>query len=304
MRLLADRLLAMPPTSDPLIEAARNALKLPDRNHAPVDGDHWRGVCDRFVFDHEECGRLLPALFDDPESREAAIQVARAPIVPCWIELGNFAWLAIGTPEATQLVLFQKVENMAFPWCSSVLSDRLRDGGDYEVAFTPKADTVRGIKPGVADTILKMQRLVIFLLAAISSHSRVAAARRILPSSVDRARQASAKRRAQRGRPVFSYNRVEFVRPYTAIHRGVLKPAESFAGMRGHFVIGHWRLIDNELQPYWTWVDGHPRGDESLGHVTKERGVDLSRIIGNRRGFDLPGFAGKPGQRVEARRAL
>lgn len=98
---------------------------------------------------------------------------------------------------------------------------------------------------------------------------------------------------------MFSHNVVNMVLPKTCEHRGEIKSVESFAGKRGHLTVGHWRLIEGILTPYWTWVDGHKRGNAELGWVTKERHVKFSPDKA-RRGFLVPQAPGRRGQRLQA----
>lgn len=301
-RLLADRLLAMPPTRDPWIERARDALKLPDRNHAPVDGDIHRPAVERFVFDRASWTALRDLIGDDPQSKSAALDSAKLPAPEFWLECEVFGWhftaddagAAIGVcflfderGNSLPLAAFRPVQ-----WRTDDLSVRCLAFGEH-LLRTEHPDAWRW---------LRFTHCAAYLLAAITS-PRVTSVRRVLrsPASSSVADRAFARRRAQRGRPVFSYNQVDLVLPKTALHRGVLKPVESFAGMRGHMVIGHWRLIDGVLDPFWVWVDGHARGDFALGAITKERHVRLDAEAA-RRGFRLPADAGRPGERRPAER--
>jgi hypothetical protein len=130
-------------------------------------------------------------------------------------------------------------------------------------------------------------------------HPRAATTRRIVPSLSTSAERAFARRQMHRGRPIFSYNVVDLVVPQTCIYRGESHPTESFAGKRGHMVIGHWRLIAGVAEPFFTWVDGHERGDRDLGYITKERSVS-AHAGGMRKGFVVPNMPAAPGERRAA----
>ena len=110
MRSLADRLLAMPATHHPMIrwdwmEAARDALKLPDRNHVPIDGDHWRAACDRFVLPPDWLA-VLNRVFEDQVSRVDALLFARVPMAPCWIECPGHGLYVSGSPRCPVVTVF------------------------------------------------------------------------------------------------------------------------------------------------------------------------------------------------------
>jgi hypothetical protein len=136
-------------------------------------------------------------------------------------------------------------------------------------------------------------------LTSVITNPRIAVANRVVrATNEDATQRAFALRRAQRGRPVYSFNRVEIIAPTTCEFRGVVVAAASLAGRRGHMVVGHWRLIDGKLEPYWVWVEGHERGDRELGWIAKERIVKIAPI--ERRGFVSPSFSGFKGQRVSA----
>ena len=300
MRSLADRLLAMPATRHPMIEAARDALKLPDRNHVPVDGDHWRAACDRFVLPPDWLV-VLNQVFDDQVSRADALLYARVPLVPCWIECPEMAIFVSGSSECPQATVFAMGDRFVSPTVAMTMDDAARRAWEsgHEVDLWV-SDHIRMHEDG-QHLIHAAMTFAACTLAALTS-PRVTSTRRVLPSPVDRARAARARRRAQAGRPVWSHNVVEFVLPRTALHRGVVKPMESFASMRGHSVVGHWRLIDGVLEPYWVWIDGHDRGNKALGKITKSREVTLPAGV-HPKGFFRPEIVGHKGQRLPARRA-
>lgn len=304
MKRISETLMAMPPTGHPLVEAARDALKLPARNHAPVEGDHWRPACDRFVLPGD-WPDVLQRAFGDAESMLAAATNARVPLVPCFVEHDAIALYCHGAVEAPTVTVFVRPSRVdaPLPVCSFVM-----DHGEGSGFLAPSASIhleAGAYAFGYCDdqgenkdpAFFGLMKVAVATLAALSS-PRVTSVRRVLPSMLDRARAARSRRRAQVGVPLSSYNKVEFVLPKTALHRGQVRPVESFAGLRGHMVVGHWRLIDGVLEPYWLWVDGHCRGNADLGWVSKERRVVRHDDL--RRGFLMPERDGHPGERLPA----
>lgn len=294
---LWDRLLRLPPTNVELIERARRDLKLPSTNHLICE-QSCQPMAERFLFADTALDDLM-RVFDDEESRWSAVIVARVPCIPCWVETGDYAWHFWSDDRGRTMCTFfmdGRTPLAVFHF------DGLRDESDETpVTLTPAAVAIQltGDVPDIWFSAAASR--VVFLLAALSQ-PRVATVRRQIPGGADgAAERASRLRRAQIGRPVFSFNVVEFRPAQTALHRGVLKPVESFAGMRGHVVMGHWRLIDGKIEPYWIWVDGHRRGDDSLGTIVKERQVASLRG-GLRRGFTVPAELGRHGERRAARR--
>ncbi len=139
-------------------------------------------------------------------------------------------------------------------------------------------------------------RHAIALTAAIVSPRMATIERRVIGG-------LAARRRAQRGYPVFSHNVVTLKIPETSLQRGEVRETTTAGGRRSSVVRGHWRLIawPKDGDPYWTWVAEHKAGDEALGVIVKTRVVKLNGME-TRRGFVVPQFAGAPGQRVPARR--
>ena len=139
------------------------------------------------------------------------------------------------------------------------------------------------------------------VVIALTNSPRAAVARRKRLDD-DAASRAMRLRRFQRGRPIFSYNQVDLVIPKTCIYRGELRAVESFEGVRGHMVIGHWRLIEKVLEPFWVWINGHKRGDCERGWIVKQRNVTYVSG-GIRRGFAIPSDYGEAGEHRKAVRA-
>lgn len=306
MKLMADRLLSMPPTGDEYLERARCVLKIPSRNHTVDASNFTNPGCDRYVFDREDVNALSDHFEEDAESRLLATEYARLPSDPCWLECENLGFLVWKDGQgAVPLVGFiggrghALVGSLAYVDFGQIKTLDAIGKGRTKIELLQTGRRVVSSGSLKASQVSSLLFKAIVMMAAMSS-PRVTTVRKVSRdvSALNSAERAFRMRRAQRGRPVFSYNKVDLVLPKTALHRGVLKPAESFAGMRGHFVMGHWRLIDGVLEPYWTWVDGHKRGDPELGWITKERHVDLSRVT--RRGYLVPAQEGHPGQRVRA----
>ncbi|BBE74344.1 hypothetical protein [Oharaeibacter diazotrophicus] len=284
MKLLADRLCAQAAPFWEEERMAKDILKMPDRNHVPGSVGPT-ALCDRFVFS----GEALQATLTECRGRNTRDIVEMAftlkPSPTFWIEASTacFGFLCLGR----KICVFSGVDGRAQLIAQYVHPDIIQIAAHDDAVPRDFASLALGTW---ASMVLAL------------SNNRVTSTRRVMGSPVDKAMRAAARRRAQTGSPVHSYNVVDLILPKTAMHRGILKPVESFAGVRGHLVIGHWRLIDGVAEPYWVWVDGHHRGDDTLGTVTKERHVQL--VGGARRGFFLPEFAGRAGQRVKAGRSV
>ncbi len=298
MKLLADQMLLSGPVMDGDREIY-DALRLPGTNHAPI-GNDAQPMCERFVFDREAVHALgsIEGRWGDDVRRLGGVPIV---LDRMWIEADvdnrcRVGWL-IRDDVASCVVHFTRLRTSLHVG-DCMLSSFADHRGSY--CFTPAGEGfIEGAAWSRGQLYYTIVGVIPHLLALASP--RAATSRRILPGAgLDKGVKAFALRRAQRGVPVFSYNRVELVRPQTAMYRGEVRTAESVAGMRLHQVIGHWRLIDGVIEPYWIWIDGHERGDEKLGTIVKERHVRLDRG-GMRRGFRLPAYVGRPGERVVAR---
>ncbi|MDR6952314.1 hypothetical protein J2X65_001669 [Ancylobacter sp. 3268] len=291
MKLLADRFLLDRPRGH-IENEAHGLLKLPKANHLPSPAP--TALCDRFVFGERDFQALQYAALDV----EAAPPGDRLP-VPCnpmWIDIaGRYGWLISGGIA------------YAFHDCAHW---GIRCVGQVCLTVNPDDNLWVDLSDFAWDALIRSAAegiqaataagAVVKIIYALSS-PRAATARRVVPGvGLDRGLKAFALRRAQRGLPVFSYNKVELIRPQTALYRGELRSAESLSGTRMHMVIGHWRLIDGVIEPYWIWVDGHSRGNPDLGTIVKERHVRLSPDA-FRKGFRVPADAGHTGERRVAR---
>lgn len=294
---LWDRLLRLPETNDPLIEAARRDLKLPRPNHAgALIGPE--PLAERFVFSEGIFDELSRVMLDDT-SRSAAIERARVPCFPAWIEAGRYSWHFWLDADGAQMATF--FLNGRSPLTVFNIGDVISgSAGDINVALTSLGARIQSAENVPDDWFGAFSFRVVFLLAVISSPRAASVRRRLSGEGLSAADRAMRLRRAQAGRPMFSFNEVILVPAKTALHRGVLQPVESFAGMRGHVVMGHWRLIDGKIEPYWIWVDGHRRGNDRLGTIVKQRNVGA--VTGRwRKGFQIPDGLGLAGERRPAR---
>lgn len=299
MRLLADRLQTGICVDERASLIQRN-MRLPSLNHSPGE---CAAAVERFVIADEAGFEMFFETFKGNE-RIDALEYAKPPCVPCWIELPHL-----------QLAFYIDVVGQ-HGLCVSLLTVTSKGAG--VMSWSPIADlqnaeggsiyaTKLGAKSGNSDE--HSASLLKGLIAClIITSNRVATTRRMSPSTDTAADRAMLRRRAQQGRPVFSHNIVTVTRPETSEFRGrIIESVSRGPGVRAHIRAGHWRLIsthveNGELCPYWTWVDGHEVGDEQLGRVVKTRIVEFSPA-GIRKGFVVPSFAGTAGDRVQAVRA-
>lgn len=278
MKLL-DRVLRYNGTQE-FFRNLRDLLAQPDRNHS---GEAPAAQVDRFIID------CAPEIFANVSVDLSGVtlldgfKMVRLPLETGWLEWeeqnAHFGCLWIGR----QVDLFWgevgKPQDLRF--VGSI-------GNELKDCFT-----CEGFPPS---EFVKIAARVIGLLFCLSSPRAATVERRV-------AHQASAPalRKFQRGRPVYSYNVVKLKLPEPTRQGGTVSSTEG-AAKRGHWVRGHWRLILNVNEPYWTWVEGHKAGDESLGFVTKERHVELTEAA-VRKGFAVPMFEGNAGMRIPAARA-
>ncbi len=279
-----------------IVAEAQRLLRRPSDNHCSVERQYTPAV-DRFVISAIDADALL-AGFVDPHVKRVAQDFVRPPIVPCWIEVsGVVAWFICAHADTARIkiVCFEPLRKATktpiLPW---VVWDWPTPGADIRGAMVFPS-TIFDIDDAVAQETLSQ----CFWLCAALANPRVAVTRRVVAQKQhSRASRALALRRAQQGSPIYSFNRIEVVVPKTCEYRGVIAPTEPLVRHRGHMVVGHWRLIDGSVEPYWVWVDGHSRGDKSLGWVEKERVISVRQAP--RRGFVPPPFFGEAGRRVPA----
>lgn len=254
---------------------------------------------DRFVFSESDANCLHRNLKDELKYGYDCLFDVRPPVVPCWIEVsGKYGWLIVNEKqlgEYVSVISFGKHGDdispiLIFDWPKHNAQCELSGNRAYDYSVS---------HPGFFEKELLYDVISLMSLCACIGNNNISITKPISPLRMDgSAGSAAASRAFQHGRPMFSFNHVELVRPQTCEYRGEVVPSEFLVGKRGHFVVGHWRLIDGRQEPYWVWVDGHKRGDPSLGWVTKERQVILKQEV--RRGFELPAISGLPGQRIPA----
>jgi hypothetical protein len=287
-QLIADRLLAMPahlatPDRRVHIERAQSMLRMPSEE----SGD--TGKIDRFVappglWDH---------LLDDWETMDAASRIAlrasiKSPLPQFWLESAAMRHGFLF--DGDRGTVWAHFANAVLPIATfdldvirrgaGHLSDVLEDGAEF---FKHRPHEFRLMIVTVGN-----------VLAAIGS-------RRATSLKRNQVTQSQAKRAFRAGRPRFSYQQVDLIIPRTCIFRDEVHDVRALEAMRGHMVIGHWRLIDGAIEPFWRWIEGHERGDRERGWIIKQR--NLVYVGGSRRGFLLPEQAGEPGERRLAVRA-
>ena len=304
MKTLADYIVRAKPTrfDNDEFRLARQMLRLPARNHSPHPTH--AGQCDRFVLSHgfvEAFDREIDSL--DGDSKHALVASAKPLLPQFWIEQTSkvfddteqCGWLFDGD-EVHCFYGFPRgcIHIGSYSAIFSALDANMQVVGTKSSALMMLGDRY-GIDEDHLFSHLGVRALAV--VSAIGSR-RTAVTRRVIPSD-DAASHAFQRRRLQRGWPIFSYNQVDLILPQTCIYRGETRQVASFNGMRGHMVIGHWRLIAGALEPYWIWVDGFERGDRSRGWIVKNRVVQFIPG-GERRGFMLPTVTGQPGERRPA----
>lgn len=307
MKLLADQIATMQ-WADPVCRTAADVLRLPSFNHAV--SPRMLPACERFVFDEENALAVMgdgsfPATVGEIIN---GCGVPRAPCLPAWIEIDDgTGWLLTQHADGEVWALaFADGRRAGNGWPNRIVALgelQLSSLASDAATWIPSPLSTYQMTLGVPEALLtRIVTRVVFLLYALAA-ARTVTTRRVNPSmGSSAAGRALMLRRAQRGAPVFSFNRVDLIRPQTALHNGVLRSVESFAGIRMHMAIGHWRLIDGVVEPYWVWVDGHHRGNRELGLIVKERHVYLGPG-GSRRGFAIPAEIGRPGERRKAKAA-
>ncbi|WAC26388.1 hypothetical protein [Ancylobacter sp. SL191] len=290
MKLLSDKLLSQIPNGRG--EAlARELLKMPAVNHASAIVQSPQ--CERFVFD-QAATQILRCREQIIKSRLRDIDRIPTPCDLAWVEMSGLgAWLVRGRSVHG----FADVPGAGARYIATMDLDEWP--GEMRVISSTYIQTLAAAGyTNLHDWALWTHQVIGALMALASPHT--ATTRRIEPGpDGGSAQRAFIRRRAQRGQPVFSFNQVEMIIPRAAMHNGVLKTAESFAGMRMHQVIGHWRLIDGVIAPYWVWIEGHQRGDSERGTIVKQRNVRLANEA-SRRGFPMPRAPGVPGERRPA----
>jgi hypothetical protein len=299
---LADKIVALKSYPDVEIKRAADMLKKPARNHVAQAFDP---LVERFVFDAEVDQQLKSVFCGDraKDLRRIAVASARIPIMPCWLEIGGTTgWLFYEIFNVGYVALFN--ETNIGPVClgraPSALygcSDFLSDDYVFNLEISPVAGRFNVSHKDVGNDLIKAAYLL-----AVYSQPHMSTTERVTYGKLQgsAAARAMARRKAQKHGGVYSFNVVKLKVPKPSEIHGFVAATGSCAPKRGHMRIGHWRLIDGKIEPYWTWVEACEVGDRSLGWVTKQREISISSGL-SRRGFELPSFCGRPGERIPAR---
>lgn len=293
MKTLADHIVGMPTPFGERHATARahqSMLRKPATNHSL---ERPAAFVDRFCFPRQIWTDLLSARdVVAANYRQSYGQAIKPPVTPCWLE--------VHTPH--ERIGFMLIADDQIASTVTIVGYSDGGGNDWGTVFRGAIDSIGRWhiqRQSTDDLAQELGVLVVTMCGVLGGHRTVLTRSREHQEDTAAGR-ALARRRAQQGRPLFSYNVVSLPRPEPSTLNGSLKASISASGVRGHVVIGHWRLIDGALEPYWVWVDGHERGCPDLGWVTKERHVHLAPEV--RRGFVRPSFSGQPGQRLPASR--
>lgn len=285
MKTLADRLVKSGGVFEVEGQIAR-LLRRPARNHS----DAWAPMVERFIFDAADYDAFVDAA-SPHEKRAAAYHSLRAPMPCFWAEIGEAGFFFDG-----ETVFCLGGGKRGVYHAASVSLDALRgmSGDRIVIATTKFGETLDKSFLGSCFT------LFVFMCAAINS-PRACTRERIVPGrDLSLTRRLMERRKAQRA-PLYSFNKMTLNRPDTSVQSSGSVLCGAQTSKRGHWVIGHWRLIEGNAEPYWTWIESHKRGDDDLGFVAHERNVRLAPgSFGTRRGFVIPH---EPGQRGEKRPA-
>lgn len=295
-KTLADRLVKRPLKGDAVAAEAAQLLRRPATNHS----DRYTPMVERFVFAVEDQN----VIYQPAEGTGFALLRAalRPPLSVFWMEIGDVGFFVQNETVTTFHHVQSRKTVMSGVTCDFVRD--LRNGVGREIRF----DFTSPAHASSAEPILReaehlaADSLAMFCaMCSMINSPRSATRERVLVNGTDPAKKATY-RRLQRGYPVFSFNRVKLKRPDTSKLSSDVLTTNAQTSKRGHWVIGHWRLIDNNPEPYWTWVEAHPRGDEAEGFIHKERFVNLSGDLSHelRRGFVIPSMPGVSGSRIPA----
>jgi hypothetical protein len=289
----------------------RDLLKQPDRNHAPAHRAFLqKPLVDRWLLNGDDVQVMAGVIAaNDPECTNTEVR----------IPADNFCILVAETgPENNVDLLFVKDRHRLFALLT--VSANKRFEGTFMVVATMDTDgktepfDIFGScwisdNPGFSGEFGNQLAGVLARSLVMIAEHRVASTRRVERRNDDDPTAREAIRRAQqRGVPWYSHNVVTLRRPGTSEFRGVILDSESAgAPKREHQVAGHWRLIElhkdenDDLCPYWTWVDGHLRGSAEAGRIEKTRIVEFSKPSEvARKGYLLPSGPGAPGARIKA----
>ncbi|ULB10727.1 hypothetical protein ORIO_12520 [Cereibacter azotoformans] len=295
-KTLADRIVRGPlNVRDDAGHGVAQLLKKPAPNHS----DTFAPMVERFVVDVADYGKVSAS---NDRSVGLVMQNLRLPMETFWLEVGECGFFV----QNGYVRLFWTF-GLGTPLCIGVIDlDSIRDvfGLDLRDAFFVYSHCAGYFINWAPFTSKLYFSLAVFAECCSIINSPRSAAREVIrPGGIPSAQRATRHRRAQRGYPMFSFNRVTIRRPDTSLQSSGVLLCGQQTSKRGHWVIGHWRLIDNVPDPYWVWVEAHKRGDEGTGFISHERHVKIEPgSFGTRRGFVIPTDEGSPSQRVPAAR--
>lgn len=289
---VADKLVKSPDHNCWMAVKVSELLRRPKKNHT----DFYTPMIERFVFDGQQVQCLNDACINlSRNSKDALFASLKLPMHSFWMEFGQSGYYVSGETVTLFNGSGKKVPALASASVSQIMA--AGPGTDFTAIFRPDDGRFWDC---ILDDVGGHFRMFAALCAAINSprSATTERVRRVGGSTVER---KAVSRRGQRGYPIFSFNRVNIHRPDTSSQKSEVLLSGVQTSKRGHWVIGHWRLIDGNAEPYWTWVESHKRGDDGLGFIAHERLVDLAPgSFGVRRGFSIPAMPGSAGSKIEA----
>lgn len=292
MKTLADVLVNARKTDGEYARFVGHLLRKPEKNHS----QYHLPMIERFVF--SESDRL--EVYENTKGlsvfqRDILMSAFRLPMPMFWLEAGLFGYFVCDN----NVLLFHKFKKTAEAVAASTV-DQIKAPGDflrYGEIFN-RDDQNWWFQNGNA---VAAAFACFAALCNVINSPRACTRERIVPGrDLSLTRRLMERRKAQRA-PLYSFNKMTLIRPDTSVQSSGSVLCGAQTSKRGHWVIGHWRLIEGNAEPYWTWIESHKRGDDDLGFVAHERHVRLAPgSFGTRRGFVIPV---DPGQRGEKRPA-
>lgn len=279
MKLLADMICHAAPTARfKQIRDIADRLRKPALNHVP--GDFATPSLERIVFGREESLSM----------QDMASASSRNEFHPSLLMPMQEFWIEAETPWGRWGYLVEHCEESNGSNVSAIYCVRER-GREKIVPFvrffvsecgrTEHSAVDRLIPQMMSDRreVEYARQAIFFFEAGITAltRTRMASTRRTHRYEGFPNIGVATRRAAQRGAPVYSFNIVNFAFPQVSIQRG--ETVQSVGdGVRGHWVIGHWRYVDkNTVEPHFTWVPAHKRGNEALGFITKQRNFNTTK---------------------------
>jgi hypothetical protein len=287
MKSIADRLIESSKRTSVTEQDIARALRLPDRNHS----DKFAPMVERFVFLQADNDIIADAARRAAASQMSCFEDMRPLLPEFWIEFDNCGFFFDGV----------------WVWLCGRASKNVYCAGRARFIDLVSGSTSK-IECSPFGARLDKDFLGscfghFLVLCALVCSPRACTREKVSPGrDLSPARRAMSFRKSQR-LPLFSFNRMRVKRPDTSKRSSDVLECGAQTSKRGHWVIGHWRLIDGNPEPYWTWIEAHPRGDETAGFVAHERHVELAPgSFGTRRGCVIPTSPGQPGERRPAAR--